>query len=118
LIDVNVDIVSDTGEPHAVLKRNELESACARPQNLWNYEDEENVVALAVSLLAGIVQNHPFQQGNKRTGLIGARNFLQNAGYDIGLSDEELGPAIMDFVNGHLAEADLVEILEEHLIDA
>lgn len=110
-------MVADTGEPHAILKPNELESACARPQNLWAYEGEENVAALAVALLAGIIQNHPFQQGNKRTALVGARNFLQNAGYDIGLSDEELGPTIMDFVNGHLAEEDLVEVLEEALVD-
>lgn len=110
--------MADTGEPHGILKPNELESACARPQNLWHYEDERNVVALAVSLLAGVIQNHPFEQGNKRVALIGARNFLQNTGYDIGLSDEALGPAILDFVAGHLAEEDLVEILEDHLIDA
>lgn len=100
-----------------MLKPNELESACVRPQNLWHYEEERNVVALAVSLLAGIIQNHPFEQGNKRTGLIGARNFLQNSGYDIGLSDEELGPTILDFVAGHLAEDDLVDTLEDCLID-
>lgn len=75
-------------------------------------------MVLAVALLAGVIQNHPFQQGNKRAALVGARTFLINAGYDIGLSDEELGPDIMDFVNGHLAEEDLVELFEEHLIDA
>lgn len=75
-------------------------------------------MALAVALLAGVVQNHPFEQGNKRVALVGARTFLISNGYDIGLSDEELGPAILDFVAGHLAEEDLVEVLEEHLIDA
>ena len=79
---------------------------------------EENIVVLAVALLAGVVQNHPFEQGNKRVGLVAARNFLQNNGYDIGLSDDALGPAIMDFAAGHIDEDDLVEILEEHLIDA
>jgi death-on-curing protein len=118
LIDANVDIVADTGEPHAILKRNELESACARPRNMYHYREQENVVALAVALLAGIVQNHPFEQGNKRTALVGARNFLQSNGYDIGVSDERLGPLIMDFVNGHLEEDDLVDALEDHLIGA
>lgn len=50
--------------------------------------------------------------------LVGARTFLISNGYDIALSDEELGPAVLDFVAGHLAEEDLVEILEDHLIDA
>ena len=72
---------------------------------------EENIVVLAVALLAGVVQNHPFEQGNKRVGLVAARNFLQNNGYAV-------GPAIMDFAAGHIDEDDLVEILEEHLIDA
>jgi death on curing protein len=85
---------------------------------MWAIMLEENVVVLAVALLAGIVQNHPFEQGNKRVGLVGARNFLQNNGYDIGLPDEELGPAIMDFAAGHIDEEDLIDVLEEHLIDA
>jgi prophage maintenance system killer protein len=68
-------------------------------------------------LLAGVILNHPFEQGNKRVALIGARNFLQNTGYDIGLSDEDLGPVILDFVAGHLAEEDLVETFEDYLVD-
>jgi len=117
LIDANAEIVAESGEPFAILKRNELESACARPRNLWAYEDEDDVLTLAASLLAGIAQNHPFAQGNKRTALIGARNFLQANGYDLDIEDEVLGPAILDLVAGHIAEEDLAEILDEHLID-
>ena len=94
-----------------------MESACARPRNLWAYEDEEDVLALAVALLAGVAQNHPFAQGNKRVALVGARNFLQSNGYDLGMDDEALGPAILDFVAGHIDEDDLAEILADHLID-
>ncbi len=110
--------MADTGDEHGVLKPNELESACWRPFNLWNYGEEQNIVALAVSLLAGIVQNHPFIDGNKRTALVGARAMLINNGYDIGLNDEVLGPLILAFAAGHLEEADLVDVLERHLIDA
>jgi death-on-curing protein len=73
---------------------------------------------LAATLLAGIVQNHPFIEGNKRTALVAARTFLVNNGYDIGLSDDELGPLVKDFAAGHLAEADLCDVIEAHLIDA
>jgi len=118
LIDLNFEIVAETGEPHGILKPNELGSACARPQNLWHYEEERNVVVLAVALLAGIVQNHPFEQGNKRVALEGARAFLISNGYDIGVPDEKLGPAIKDFAAGHIDEVDLADVLEEHLIDA
>jgi death on curing protein len=68
-------------------------------------------------LLAGVAQNHPFAQGNKRTALIGARNFLQSNGYDLDIEDEVLGPAVLDLVAGHIDEDDLVQILEGHLVD-
>ncbi len=61
------------------------------PQNLWAYDGERDVLALAVALLAGVAQKHPFAQGNKRTALIGARNFLQSNGYDLDIEDEVLG---------------------------
>jgi death on curing protein len=75
------------------------------------------VLALAVALLAGIAQNHPFAQGNKRVALVAARNFLQSNGYDLEIEDEALGPAILDLVAGHIDEDDLADIMEEHLVD-
>ena len=84
---------------------------------MWAYDGEEDVLALAVALLAGIAQNHPFAQGNKRTALIAARNFLQSNGYDLGIEDQVLGPAILDFVSGHIDENDLADILDAHLVD-
>jgi death on curing protein len=81
------------------------------------YDGEQDVLALAVALLAGVAQNHPFTQGNKRTALIGARNFLQSNGYDLDIKDEVLGPAVLDLVAGHIDEDDLAEILEGHLVD-
>ena len=89
----------------------------AASKSLGIYQGEEDVVVLAVALLAGIAQNHPFAQGNKRVALVGARNFLQINGYDLGIDDEALGPAIVDLVAGHIDEEDLAEILEEHLTD-
>ena len=49
--------------------------------------------------------------------MVAARNFLQSNGYDIGIDDEALGPAILDLVAGHIDEDDLADILEEHLVD-
>lgn len=69
-----------------------------------------------MSLLAGIIQNHPFIEGNKRTALVAARTLLINNGYDIEMPDERLGPLVKDFAAGHLEEADLVEEFENYLI--
>jgi death-on-curing protein len=53
-----------------------LESACGIPMNRWWYTGEHDIVALAVALLFGIARNHPFVQGNKRTGFMAALQFL------------------------------------------
>ncbi len=65
--DINRAIVAVTGETFFVRDQGLLESACARPQQHWHYDDQRDVVELAVALLLGVARNHPFEQGNKRT---------------------------------------------------
>ncbi len=57
-----------------------LESALGKPLNLFAY-GKPTIFDLAASYAYGIVKNHPFIDGNKRTGLIAAVVFLQINGY-------------------------------------
>jgi death-on-curing protein len=54
-----------------------LESALARPQNLYAYDPDADAAALAAAYAFGIVRNHPFVDGNKRTGFLVAVFFLE-----------------------------------------
>jgi death-on-curing protein len=56
--------VLDTGENHFLRDFGLLDSALARPRNAYAY-GEEDVVVLAVTLMAGIARAHAFEQGNK-----------------------------------------------------
>jgi len=58
--------LAETGEQHFVRDFGLLESALARPRNSFAY-GEEDLVVLAVTLMAGISRAHAFEQGNKRT---------------------------------------------------
>ena len=53
-----------------------LDSALARPQNLYHYENCKDLPRLAAAYAAGLIQNHPFVDGNKRSGFISAYTFL------------------------------------------
>jgi death-on-curing protein len=53
-----------------------LDSAIDRPKNLLAYRDNPSPFDLAAALCLGIVKNHPFLDGNKRTGLLAAHAFL------------------------------------------
>ncbi len=59
-----------------------LESALARPQNLYAY-GENDTFQLAASYAEGIARNHPFVDGNKRTAFAAADLFLTDNGHNL-----------------------------------
>jgi death-on-curing protein len=67
--------LADTGEHHFVRDFGLLESALARPRNAFAY-GEEDIVVLAVALMAGVSRAHAFEQGNKRTAFAAMRLFF------------------------------------------
>lgn len=78
--------LAETGERHFVRDLGLLESALARPRNAFAY-GEEDIVVLAVVLMAGISRAHAFEQGNKRTAFAALRLFLTANGYDTAFDD-------------------------------
>ena len=47
-----------------------LESAVARPRQLHAYAGTADIIDMAASYTAGLLQNHVFFDGNKRTGFV------------------------------------------------
>lgn len=66
-----------------------LESALARPKNRHAY-GAESIPALAAGYASGIVKNHPFLDGNKRTGFMLAATFLELNGFELVASEESV----------------------------
>jgi death-on-curing protein len=112
LIAFNQLTVSETGEPHHLRDRGLLESATARPINHWHY-GEHDIVALAVSLLVGVGQNHPFIQGNKRTAFAAMDYFLYLNGYQLVAEDSsDLANLVIDLINGDVSEHSFIRAIE------
>ncbi len=78
--------LAETGENHFVRDWGLLESALARARNAFAY-GEEDIVVLAVALMAGISRAHAFEQGNKRTAFGAMRLFLRANGHDTAFDD-------------------------------
>jgi death-on-curing protein len=53
-----------------------LESALARPESIAGYDANADVVSVGAMYAIGIVRNHPFLDGNKRTGWVAMRTFF------------------------------------------
>jgi len=74
--------IQKTGGSHDIRDAGLLESALARPKNLHAY-GESDIFQLAASYAESIARNHPFVDGNKRTGFASAGMFLRYNGYDL-----------------------------------
>jgi|SRR5215472_2057847 len=65
-----------------------IESALARPQQLFSY-GKPTVFELAAAYASGLIRNHPFLDGNKRIGFMAAITFLESNGYGFDASEAE-----------------------------
>ncbi|MBS0194774.1 MAG: type II toxin-antitoxin system death-on-curing family toxin [Proteobacteria bacterium] len=93
-----------------------LESALARPQQLFAYGDPPpNLADLAASLAFGMARNHPFVDGNKRTAHICYFAFLvlNDARLDAGL--DEMYTRMLTLAEGSLTEAEFAAWLRPRL---
>lgn len=90
-----------------------LESALTRAQNLYAYT-QADLYTLAATYAYGIVRNHPFVDGNKRTAYICMRLFLESNGIEITASDEEKYVTILNLAAGNLSEEELVTWLRNN----
>jgi death-on-curing protein len=78
-----------------------LESALARPQQLYAYGDPPPDLAdLAATLAYGLARNHPFVDGNKRTAHVAYRTFLALNGTDFEAGDEDKYLAMLAVAEG------------------
>ncbi|MES2861377.1 MAG: type II toxin-antitoxin system death-on-curing family toxin [Pseudomonadota bacterium] len=75
------EVVALTGGAVGVRDIGLLESALARPENVFAYEGERDVLVLAATYAVGIARNHPFIDGNKRAAFVGMAVFLGRNGF-------------------------------------
>ena len=94
-----------------------LESALAQPQATFFGEFLHPTIAdQAAAYLYHIAKNHPFVDGNKRTGFGVMEAFLRLNGYTLDFSDAEAYDIVLKVAKGELEKAELSELLKTQLI--
>ena len=81
-----------------------LDSALARPQNLAAYGSTD-LAALCASHAAGLSQNHPFVDGNKRAAFLAVGLCLGLNGHRLAASQAEATVAMFGLAGGEFDEA-------------
>ena len=91
-----------------------VESALARPQNLFAY-GQPDLRDLAAAYTSGLCQNHGFVDGNKRTAFLTGFTFLYENGYMIAAGQAEVIAAMLSLADHTLDEAGYAAWLREHI---
>lgn len=90
-----------------------LKSALARPLQKQAY-GEPDLCDLAAAYLFGIVKNHPFVDGNKRTGFAAADLFLYFNGLSIEAEQEDIVQFVLMVAASEIDEAGATAFLRDH----
>jgi death-on-curing protein len=106
--------LAEHGGARGVRDQGLLESALARPQNLFAY-GESDVAALAGAYAFGIARNHPFIDGNKRTAFVACELFLAANGYALAASDEECLAMMLALAASEIDEAEFAAWLRDNV---
>jgi death on curing protein len=90
-----------------------LESVLFKPQHLFAY-GSPTLAEMAASYASGIILNHPFLDGNKRTGFMLAASFLEINGTEFTATEESVVQITLALAGGKLKQAAYAEWLSKN----
>ena len=116
VIAVHARQIAEHGGNAGIRDKPLLQSALARPQQLYAYGGPPpDMAALAASLAYGIAKNHPFIDGNKRTSAVLCELFIVVNGMSLTTSDQEMLSIFLALAEGSLNEDELAGWIRLHL---
>ncbi len=110
------ELIKIFGGLHGIREENLLDSALFAPFQTFDGHDlYPSIIEKAARLGYGIVKNHPFLDGNKRTGTHAMLMFLAINNFNAEYVDEELINIIYSVADNSLSYADFVNWLSSHI---
>ena len=114
---IHARLIAETGGEHGVRDLGLLQSAVARPQAVFDGEVlYGDIYRKAAALLESLVNNHPFVDGNKRTGITSAALFLQLNNYKLTASNQEVEKFVLSVASGGKTFAAIADWFEKNTI--
>jgi death-on-curing protein len=111
--DFHLQLLAKFGGIEGIREPSLLDSALNGPKHLYSY-GEPDIFDLAASYAHGIVRNHAFLDGNKRTGFVAAYVFLERNGWKILASEAEAAVMTIGLAAGEVQPEGYAEWLRDH----
>ncbi|MFN0176586.1 MAG: type II toxin-antitoxin system death-on-curing family toxin [Saprospiraceae bacterium] len=117
VIEIHNQIIEKYGGARGIRDERYLESAIARPfMGSGDFDYYPTPVHKAAALLESLVHNHPFMDGNKRTGYIVMRSLLNEFSLDIQETMEARFDFLHEVAEGKLGFEEIYEWLSARLV--
>lgn len=108
-------LIKETGGANGIRDEGLLESAVYAPmQTYLNQSAYPSLQQKAARLGYGIVRNHPFVDGNKRTGAHAMLVFLALNGVELDYTQEQLANIFLDVADSKIGYDELLEWILAH----
>ena len=109
-------LIEAFGGSHGIRDMTSLDSALARPfQTFGNDDLYPTSIHKAAALIESLLINHPFVDGNKRTGYVLMRIFLINNGLDINATQEDKYIFVINIASGKTKFEEILDWLTRHV---
>lgn len=108
---IHAQLLAPHGGARGVPGEGFLESALTRPREA----SLPDIIDLATAYTADIVKNHPFVDGNKRTGFVVGVLFLELNGFDFTASEAEAAQTVLELAAGTIDETGFALFLKDHV---
>jgi death-on-curing protein len=110
-------LIDETGGSHGLRDLGLLEPAAARPQATYGGQDlVPDLCSRAAALMDSLVHNHPFVDGNKRTGITAAALFLVRNSYRLATTNPELEAFTRRVTEARPDIAEIADWLQAHSV--
>ena len=117
VLKIHIIIIEKFGGTEGIRDKNILDSALNRPFQTFEGKDlYPTSIDKASALIESVVKNHPFIDGNKRTGYVLMRLLLLNNGLDIQATRNEKYEFVIAIANGKFDYEHIKEWIEKRLI--
>ncbi len=111
-------IIQQSGGSLGIRDLGALESAVAQPRMTFgNQELYPTIIEKAAALAFSLIQNHPFVDGNKRTGHGAMETFLVLNGFEINATLDEQEQVVLQVASGKLGRGQLIAWLRGHIVE-
>lgn len=110
-------LIDETGGGHGLRDLGMLVSAVARPQATFDGADlYADLFSKAAALMDSLIRNHPFVDGNKRTGIAAASLFLLANGFRLNVENDEMARFTLLCAQSLVKLEEIGEWLKKHSI--